>query len=56
MNKQINKKRRRARKLEALLLEGVNSGSPTPLTHADFEAIRQRGTERLEIKLNKKQR
>lgn len=43
-------KQRQERKLETLLIEGLNSGEATPLTKADFEAIRQRGLERLKSK------
>ncbi len=38
---------RRERKLEALLIEGIESGPTTPLTHADFEDIKRRGLARL---------
>lgn len=38
---------RRERKLEDLLLEGIHSGKPTPLTKKDFEAIKERGLNRL---------
>ena len=42
--------RRQERKLEALLLEGLESGKSTPFTKDDFEAIKQRGLERLKNK------
>lgn len=42
--------KRQERKLEALLLEGLESGGVTPLTKKDFEAIKQRGLERLKNK------
>lgn len=42
--------RRQERKLEALLLEGLESGKATPFTKDDFEAIKQRGLERLKKK------
>jgi antitoxin ParD1/3/4 len=45
--------RRQERKLEALLLEGLESGKATPFTKADFEAIKQRGLERLKAKAKK---
>ena len=45
-------RQRQERKLEALLLEGLNSGKATPFTKADFEAIKQRGIER--VKANSK--
>lgn len=40
-------KQREQQQFEALLLEGLRSGETTPLTKADFEAIRKRGIERL---------
>ena len=40
-------KQRQEKKLEALLLEGLESGEATPFTKADFEAIKQRGLERI---------
>lgn len=43
-------KRRQERKLEALLLESVESGNFTPLTKNDFVAIRERGIERIKAK------
>ncbi len=43
-------RQRQERKLEALLLEGLESGKATPLTKADFEAIKRRGIERLKSK------
>ena len=43
-------KQRQEKKLEALLLEGLESGGATPLTKADFEAIKQRGLERIKNK------
>lgn len=39
--------RERRQSLELLLLEGVESGSATPLTTADFAAIQKRGIKRL---------
>lgn len=41
---------RKSRQLETLLLEGLESGKATPFTKADFEAIKQRGLERLKKK------
>lgn len=41
---------RQERKLESLLLEGLESGESTPLTKADFEAIKKRGLKRLKNK------
>ncbi len=38
---------RQERKLEAMLIEGIESGPTTPLTHADFEDIKRRGLARL---------
>ncbi len=46
-------RQRQGRKLEALLLEGLESGKATPLTKADFEAIKQRGIERLKNKVKR---
>ena len=42
--------KRQERKLEALLLEGLESGGATPLTKADFAAIKERGLARLKAK------
>lgn len=47
-------KQRQERKLEALLLEGLNSGPATPWTGADIEAVRERTMKRIGNKLNKK--
>ena len=46
--------KRQERKLEALLLQGLKSGKATPLTKANFDAIRERGIERLKAKTGKK--
>jgi len=43
-------RQRQERRLEALLLEGLESGRATPYTKDDFEAIKQRGIERLKNK------
>jgi Arc/MetJ-type ribon-helix-helix transcriptional regulator len=43
-------KKRQEQKLEALLLEAVEGNDFTPLTKADFEAIKQRGLQRLKDK------
>lgn len=40
-------KERQERKLEALILEGLNSGDATPLTKKDFERIKERGIKRI---------
>lgn len=40
-------KERQERKLEAILLESVESGDYTPLTKEDFEDIRNRGLKRI---------
>jgi antitoxin ParD1/3/4 len=40
-------KERQGIRLEALLLEGINSGEATPFTKDDLESIKQRGIERL---------
>ena len=46
-------KERQERKLEALILEGLNSGDATPLTKEDFERIKQRGIERIRQRAKK---
>lgn len=38
------------RKLEALLIEGIESGEPTPLTRQDFEEIKRRAFESIKRK------
>lgn len=43
-------RQRQERRLEALLLEGLESGEATPFAKADFEAIKRRGVERLKNK------
>ncbi|MFN0278653.1 MAG: type II toxin-antitoxin system ParD family antitoxin [Pyrinomonadaceae bacterium] len=43
-------RQRDGKKLEALLLEGLDSGKATPFTKADFEAIKRRGIARLKTK------
>ena len=43
-------KQRQERKLETLLIEGLESGSANPLTKADFAEIKKRGIERLKNK------
>jgi len=45
--------RRQQQKLEALLLDGLESGNATPLTKNDFEKIKQRGLERIKNKKKK---
>ncbi len=42
--------RRKERKLEALLLAGLESGAATPLTQSDFAAIKERGLKRIKNK------
>ena len=39
-------KKKAREKVEALLLEGINSGSPTPMTAQDWEDIRREVRER----------
>lgn len=46
-------KERQARKLEALILEGISSGESTPLTKEDFERIKKRGIKRLQQRTGK---
>lgn len=53
MKNKSNEIERKEEKLEAILLEGINSGLPTPLTRDDFEAIRKRGVERVKSKTEK---
>ena len=43
-------KERQGNRLEALLLEGLNSGEPTPFTKDDLESIKKRGLERIMAK------
>lgn len=43
-------KQRQEKKLEALLIEGLQSGKATPLTKGDFEDIKRCGLERLKNK------
>jgi antitoxin ParD1/3/4 len=45
--------KRQQQKLEALLLEGLESGDATPLTKKDFEEIKKRGLERIKNKKKK---
>ena len=49
-------RQRQERRLEALLLEGLESGKATAFTKADFEAIKRRGIERLKDKVKDKAR
>lgn len=42
--------RRQEKKLESLLLEGLESGEATPLTKTDFEDIKKRELERIKNK------
>jgi antitoxin ParD1/3/4 len=46
-------KERQERKLETLILEGLNSGESTLFTKSDFEKIRERGLKRLQQKVIK---
>ncbi len=46
-------KERQARKLEALILEGINSGQSTPLDKASFEKIKERGLKRIQQRTRK---
>ncbi|MCY7346670.1 MAG: ribbon-helix-helix domain-containing protein [Pyrinomonadaceae bacterium] len=46
-------KERQARKLEALILEGIGSGESTALTKGDFEKIKERGIKRLRQRTQK---
>jgi antitoxin ParD1/3/4 len=38
------------RRLETLLLEGLNSGDPVPLNAAEWESIRQEAKDRIDAK------
>lgn len=42
-----DQKHREEAKLEAMLLQGLESGDATPFTKEDFEDIKKRGLERL---------
>jgi antitoxin ParD1/3/4 len=44
---------RENRKLETLLLQGLQSGEATPLTRDDFAAIRERGLTRVKERKSK---
>ncbi len=46
-------KKNQERKLEILILEGLNSGESTPLTKEDFEKIKERGIKRLKQRAEK---
>jgi len=46
-------KERQTRKLETLLIEGLQSGEATPLTKDDFEVLKQRGLARLQKRIEK---
>ena len=46
-------KERQARKLEALILEGISSGESKPLTTEDFEKIKERGIKRIQQRTQK---
>ncbi len=46
-------KERQARKLETLILEGINSGQSTPLDKESFEKIKARGLKRIRQRTKK---
>jgi antitoxin ParD1/3/4 len=46
-------KEREQRKLETMLLQGLQSGEATPLTRDDFAAIRERGLTRIKERKSK---
>ena len=46
-------KRRQEQRLEAMLIEAVDDGDFTPITHADFEEIKARGLARLKTRKSK---
>jgi len=46
-------KERQEKKMDALLIEGLNSGESTPLTKEDFERIKERGMKRLRERAKK---
>jgi hypothetical protein len=50
MNENQLEKEKPGRKLEVLLLEGLESGEATRFIHADFEEIKKRGMARLKTK------
>ena len=43
-------RQRQERRLETLLLDGLESGAATPLTKSDFKAIKERGLNRIKNK------
>ena len=46
-------KERQERKLEVLIIKGLDSGDATPLTKEDFERIKERGIKRLRQRAKK---
>lgn len=46
-------KEREQRKLESLLLQGLESGTASPLTKDDFAAIRERGLKKIRERKSK---
>lgn len=46
-------KARQEQKLETMLLEAVEEGNYSPLTHTDFEQIKERGLKRLKNRVKK---
>lgn len=46
-------KERQERRLEKLIVEGLESGEATPFTADDFSAIRERGVRRIKEKMSK---
>ena len=47
-------KHRQEKKLESMLLEAIEEGDFTPLTHNDFEEIKARGLARLKARKSEK--
>ncbi len=46
-------KERQERKLESLILKGLESGDATPLTTGDFQRIKERGIKRIQDRAKK---
>jgi antitoxin ParD1/3/4 len=49
-----DEKRKAQQKLEALLMEGIQSGSPTEMTRQDWDDIRREATKQFEKRKSRK--
>ena len=49
-----DEKRKAQEKLESLLLEGIQSGKPTAMTHRDWEEIRRKAVKQFETRKARK--